>query len=65
VIDETLLEAEEKMDKAVAVAKEDFAGIRTGRATPAMFNKITVDYYGTPTPIPQLASIQAPRRAWL
>jgi len=60
VIDETLLEAEEKMDKAVAVAKEDFAGIRTGRATPAMFNKITVDYYGTPTPIPQLASIQAP-----
>ena len=60
MIDETLLEAEEKMDKAVAVAKEDFAGIRTGRATPAMFNKITVDYYGTPTPIPQLASIQAP-----
>ena len=60
MIDETLLEAEEKMDKAVAVAKEDFAGIRTGRATPGMFNKITVDYYGTATPIPQLASIQAP-----
>ncbi len=60
MIDETLLEAEDKMDKAVAVAKEDFSGIRTGRATPGMFNKITVDYYGTPTPVPQLASIQAP-----
>ncbi|HEV2342626.1 MAG TPA: ribosome recycling factor [Actinocrinis sp.] len=60
MIDETLLEAEDKMDKAVTVAKEDFSGIRTGRATPGMFNKITVDYYGTPTPVPQLASIQAP-----
>ena len=60
MIDETLLEAEEKMDKAVAVAKEDFSGIRTGRATPGMFNKITVDYYGTATPVTQLASIQAP-----
>jgi ribosome recycling factor len=60
VIDETLLEAEDKMDKAVSVAKEDFAGIRTGRATPGMFNKITVDYYGTPTPVTQLASIAAP-----
>ncbi|HWG27999.1 ribosome recycling factor [Actinospica sp.] len=60
MIDETLLEAEEKMDKAVSVAKEDFAGIRTGRATPAMFNKIMVDYYGTMTPVPQMATIQAP-----
>jgi ribosome recycling factor len=60
VIDETLLEAEEKMDKAVTVAKEDFAGIRTGRANPAMFNKIVADYYGTPTPINQLASFQVP-----
>lgn len=60
MIDETLLEAEDKMDKAVVVAKEDFSGIRTGRATPGMFNKITVDYYGTPTPVTQLASIQAP-----
>jgi ribosome recycling factor len=60
VIDETLLEAEEKMDKAVSVAKEDFAGIRTGRATPGMFSKIHVDYYGTPTPVTQLASITAP-----
>ena len=60
MIDETLLEAEEKMDKAVAVAKEDFAGIRTGRVTPAIFNKITADYYGTPTPIQQLASFHVP-----
>jgi ribosome recycling factor len=56
VIDETLLEAEEKMDKAVEVAKEDFATIRTGRANAAMFSKIFVDYYGSPTPLQQLAS---------
>ncbi|MFP5334610.1 MAG: ribosome recycling factor [Actinomycetes bacterium] len=60
MIDETLLEAEEKMDKAVEVAKEDFAAIRTGRANPAMFNKIMVDYYGSPTPLQQLASFQTP-----
>ncbi|MGH3326664.1 MAG: ribosome recycling factor [Streptomycetales bacterium] len=60
MIDETLLEAEEKMDKAISVAKEDFAGIRTGRAQPAMFNKIVVDYYGTMTPVNQLASFHAP-----
>jgi ribosome recycling factor len=60
VIDEELLEAEDKMDKAVSVAREDFAAIRTGRANPAMFNKITVDYYGSPTPINQLASFQSP-----
>jgi len=60
VIDETLLEAEEKMEKAVAVAKEDFAGIRTGRAHPAMFGKITAEYYGTQTPVNQLASFHMP-----
>ena len=60
MIDETLLEAEEKMDKAVTVAKDDFASIRTGRAHPAMFNKIVVDYYGTFTPVTQLASFQVP-----
>src|SRR5688500_1332004 len=60
MIEETLLEAEEKMEKAVEVAKEDFAGIRTGRATPAMFNKLLVDYYGAPTPLQQLASFQTP-----
>jgi ribosome recycling factor len=60
MIDDTLLEAEEKMDKAVTVAKEDFALIRTGRAHPAMFSKITVDYYGTQTPVNQLASFHVP-----
>jgi ribosome recycling factor len=58
-IEEFLLEAEEKMEKAVSVAKDDFAGIRTGRATPALFNKINVDYYGTPTAVNQLASFHA------
>jgi ribosome recycling factor len=56
VIDETLLEAEDKMDKAVSVAREDFSTIRTGRANPGMFSKITADYYGTQTPVNQLAS---------
>ncbi|PRX95535.1 ribosome recycling factor [Allonocardiopsis opalescens] len=60
MIDETLLEAEEKMEKAVVVAKEDFAGIRTGRVSPATFNKIVAEYYGTLTPINQLASFQVP-----
>ena len=60
MIDEVLFEAEEKMDKAVTVAKEDFATIRTGRATPQMFNKILVDYYGSPTPLQSLATFQVP-----
>ena len=60
MIDETLLDAEEKMEKAVSVAKDDFGGIRTGRATPAMFNKIVVDYYGAMTPINQLSSLTVP-----
>ena len=60
MIDETLREAGAKMDKAVQVAKEDFAAIRTGRAHPQMFAKITADYYGTQTPIQQLAGFQIP-----
>jgi len=56
----TLSDANSKMDKAVVVAKEDFASIRTGRANPALFNKIMVDYYGTYTALSQLASIQVP-----
>ncbi len=60
MIDDTLLEAEEKMEKAVAVAKDEFAGIRTGRAHPTMFNKITAEYYGTQTPVNQLASFHMP-----
>ncbi len=57
MIDETLLEAEDKMDKAVETAKDDFATIRTGAASPSMFAKLLVDYYGAPTPLQQLASI--------
>jgi ribosome recycling factor len=58
VIDETLFEAEEKMDKAVEVAREDLGNIRSGRANAGMFAKISVDYYGAPTPLQQLASFQ-------
>jgi ribosome recycling factor len=60
VIEETLLEAGDKMDKAVEVAKEDFASIRTGRANPGLYNKVLVEYYGTPTPLQQLASFAIP-----
>ena len=60
MIDDTLLDAEERMEKAVTVAKDDFGGIRTGRATPQMFSKIVVDYYGAMTPIIQLASLGVP-----
>ena len=60
MINETLSEAGQKMDKAVEVTREDFAAIRTGRAHPSMFQKITADYYGTPTPLQQLASFTVP-----
>jgi ribosome recycling factor len=60
VIEETLFDAEERMEKAVAVAKEEFGSIRTGRATPQMFAKIVIDYYGAPTPLPQLATVTTP-----
>ncbi|MFB9730732.1 ribosome recycling factor [Ornithinimicrobium kibberense] len=56
VIELALMEAEEKMDKALEVAREDMASIRTGRAHPGMFAKLEVDYYGAPTPMQQLAS---------
>ena len=55
-----LKDAETKMNKAVDVAKDDFASIRTGRAHPSLFNKVMVDYYGTYTALSQLASIQVP-----
>ncbi|MDR6985682.1 ribosome recycling factor [Paenarthrobacter nitroguajacolicus] len=60
MIEETLLEAGDKMDKAVEVAKDDFATIRTGRANPGLYNKVIVEYYGTPTPLQQLASFGVP-----
>lgn len=60
MINQTLNEADQKMDKAVEVAREDFAAIRTGRANPSMFHKLSVEYYGAQTPLQQLASFTAP-----
>ena len=60
MIDETLFDAEEKMEKAVSVAKDDLASVRTGRATPSMFSRVVVDYYGAMTPLNQLSSINIP-----
>ena len=60
MIDETLFDAEEKMEKAVSVARDDLAAIRTGRANPGMFNRINIDYYGAMTPITQLSSVNVP-----
>ncbi|HUR14796.1 MAG TPA: ribosome recycling factor [Mycobacteriales bacterium] len=60
MIDEILFDAEEKMEKAIGVLKDDLGGIRTGRATPQMFNKIVVEYYETMTPVLQLASFAVP-----
>ena len=60
MIEDILKEAESKMRKAIDVAKEEFSGIRTGRANPALLQRLTVDYYGAPTPLQQLASIAAP-----
>ena len=60
MISDVLTEAKDKMSRAVEVAKDDFATVRTGRANPALFQKILVDYYGTPTPLGQLASLQNP-----
>ncbi|HPU42265.1 MAG TPA: ribosome recycling factor, partial [Acetivibrio clariflavus] len=51
---------EEKMKKTIKVLKDELAGVRAGRANPAILDKITVDYYGVPTPINQLASISVP-----
>lgn len=56
MIKDILDEADAKMDKSVEATREEFAAIRAGRANPAMFNKIMVDYYGVPTPVNQLAS---------
>jgi ribosome recycling factor len=60
VIDEILFDAEEKMEKAVHVGREGLGGLRTGRATPSAFARLVVDYYGAPTPIPQMASVTIP-----
>lgn len=60
MITETQKEASTKMQHAVEHAREDMATIRTGRAHPAMFNRITADYYGAPTPLQQLATFTSP-----
>ncbi len=58
--DEILLDTEERMEKAVLVFREELRGLRTGRATPALVENIRVEYYGSPTPIKQLAQISTP-----
>ena len=60
MINDILKDADNKMDKSVESTREEFAAIRAGRANPNMFSKITVDYYGTPTPLQQLASFSSP-----
>lgn len=57
---QTLANSEPKMHRAVEVMERDFAGIRTGRASPAVVERIAVDYYGTATPLNQLAGISVP-----
>ena len=58
--DEILLDAEERMEKAVSVFKEQLTGLRTGRATPGLVDTIRVNYYGSPTPLKQVANISVP-----
>lgn len=60
MIEETLAESSEKMDKSIVALQNDFSNVRTGRANPSLFASINVDYYGTPTPLQQLASFQIP-----
>jgi len=60
VIKESLKEAETRMKGAIQSLEEDLAGIRTGRATPALIERLPVEYYGMPTPLMQLASISVP-----
>jgi ribosome recycling factor len=65
VIADVLTEAGDRMAKAVEVARDDFNTVRTGRANPALFQRIPVDYYGSPTPLGQLAALQAPEARML
>lgn len=60
MLDELLLEIEEKMEKAAQVYSTEVRGIRTGRATPGLVENIRVEYYGSPTPLKQIASISVP-----
>jgi ribosome recycling factor len=60
LIDDFLGDATQRMDKSVDATHEHFNSVRTGRATPALLDRITIDYYGTPTPLKNLATISAP-----
>src|SRR5579862_9824283 len=58
--DEILMDTEERMEKAVNVFRDELRGLRTGRATPALVDSLRVEYYGSPTPLKQLAQISTP-----
>src|SRR5262245_25671290 len=58
--DDILLDTEERMEKAVNVFRDELRGLRTGRATPALVDSLRVEYYGSPTPLKQLAQISIP-----
>jgi ribosome recycling factor len=60
MIDQALGQAEKKMQKAIEVARDEFGGVRTGRASPQLLQRLTVDYYGSQTPLQQLASFSVP-----
>lgn len=60
MIDEALTQADNKMQKAIEVTREEFSGVRTGRAAPQLLQNLKVDYYGAPTPMQQLASFSVP-----
>src|SRR5213079_2538681 len=60
LIDELLADARERMAKSVEAIRHEFGSVRTGRASPALLDRINVDYYGTQTPLQQLATISAP-----
>ena len=59
-IDEILMSAEERMEKAITALKENFMGVRTGRANAMVLDRIKVDYYGVPTPVNQMAGVKTP-----
>ncbi|SJM52206.1 ribosome recycling factor [Gulosibacter sp. 10] len=65
MISEVIADTKDKMEKAVEHAHEEFGNIRTGRANPALFDRLNVEYYGTPTPLGQLASLQQPEARML
>jgi ribosome recycling factor len=65
VTEETLLDAMDKMDKAVEHVQSQFATVRTGRAAPALVERLNVEYYGAPVPLQQLAAIQVPEARML